>query len=143
MIGPLGVVGTVLVGVPTTGSAVVIAIAVSACGVVAVPSAINCGVAGVPPFATVVCATEVCFANSSIIAIGFSTDGNGETNSSGGIKVGVAAGAEDNDCVQAEIITIDITKIKMIGKPRFLLLIDSPLSFLSFNIQNAMLAHEL
>jgi hypothetical protein len=104
-----------------------------------VPTTTGCGVPGVPPFATVVCATEVCFANSSIIAIGFSTEGNGETNNSGGIKVGVAAGAEDNDCVQAEIIIVDITRIKIIRKPRCLLLMASPLSIYS----NAMVAHEL
>jgi hypothetical protein len=105
----------------------------------AVPTIIACGVLGVPPLATVVCATEVCFANSSIIAMGFSTEGNGETNNSGGSKVGVATGAEDNDCVQAEIITVDITRIKIAGKPRCLLFIDSPLLIYS----DAMVAHEL
>jgi hypothetical protein len=93
----------------------------------------------VPPLATAVCATEVCFANSSIIAIGFSTEAIGETNNSGGSKVGVATGAEDNDCVQAEIIIVDTTRIKITSKPRCLLFIDSPLSMYS----NSMVAHEL
>jgi hypothetical protein len=92
-----------------------------------VPATTGCGVVGVPPFATVVCATEVCFANSSIIAMGFSTEGNGETNNSGGSKVGVASGAEDNDCVQAEIITLDTTRMKITSKPRCFVLIASPL----------------
>jgi hypothetical protein len=107
--------------------------------VITVPTAAGCGVAGVPPLATVVCATEVCFANSWIISIGFSTEGNGETNNSGGSGVDVASGAEDNDCVQAETITVDITTMKTTSKPRCLLLIDSPLSIYS----NAMVAHEL
>ena len=142
VVGPLGVetatgvVGTALVGVLGTATATV---GVPAWGVMTVPTAAGCGVAGVPPFATVVCATEVCFANSSIIAIGFSTEGNGETNNSGGSIVAVAAGAEDNDCVQAEIITVDVTRMKIASKPRCLLLIDSPLSKYS----NSMVAHEL
>jgi hypothetical protein len=128
-----GVAGTALVGV--LGAAT----GVPAWGVIIVPTATGCGVAGVPPFATVVCATEVCLANSSINAIGFSTEGSGETNNSGGSTVGVAAGALDNDCVQAEIITVDITTMKTTSKPRCLLLIDSPLSIYS----KAMVAHEL
>jgi hypothetical protein len=87
------------------------------------------GVPGVSPPATEVCAAAVCFANSSIIAIGFSTDGNGETNNPSGITVGVASGAEDRDCVQAEINIVDTTKIEIASKLRLLLLIDSPLSY--------------
>jgi hypothetical protein len=135
VVGPLGVeitaagvVGTALVGV--LGTATVGATTVPAWGVMTVPTATGCGVAGVPPFATVVCATEVCFANSSIIAIGFSTEGNGETNNWGGSKVGVATGTLDNDCVQAEIITLDIIRMKITSIPRCLLLIDSPLSYI-------------
>jgi hypothetical protein len=131
-----GVVGTALVGVLGTATATV---GVPAWGVMTVPTAAGCGVAGVPPFATVVCATEVCFANSSIIAIGFSTEGNGETNNSGGSMVAVAIGAVDAARVQAETITVDITRMKTTSKPRCLLLIDSPLSIYS----KAMVAHEL
>jgi hypothetical protein len=77
-------------------------------------------VTGVPPFATVVCAAAVCFANSSIIAIGFSTDGKGETNNPVEITVGVPAGALDNDCVQAEINTVEIAKMKTTTRTRCL-----------------------
>lgn len=132
VVGPLGtttgVVATALVGVlgvPTVGVAVGVP---PACGVITVPVVIACGVTGVPPFAIVVCAAAVCFANSSIIAIGFSAEGSGEMNSPAGIDVGVATGAADNDCVQAAINTVDITKVKIISKPRLLFLIDSPLS---------------
>ena len=92
-----------------------------------------------PPFAIVVCAAAVCFANSSIIAIGFSAEGSGEINSPAGSGVDVTAGADDNDCVQAEIIMVVVTRIKMICMPRFLFLIDSPLS----NYSKSMVAHEL
>ena len=127
MVGPLGstaaVVATALVGVlgvPGVGVDVVM---------LTVPVVvIACGVTGVPPFATVVCAAAVCFANSSICAIGFAAEGKGETNRPVGIKVGVATGAEDNDCVQAETNIVDITKMKIISKPRLFFLIDSPLS---------------
>ena len=98
-----------------------------------------CGVTGVPPFATVVCATEVCFANSSIIAIGFSTEAIGETNKLSGSKVGVAAGGVDNEYVQAEIIIVAVIRMMIASRPRCLLLIYSPLSKYS----NAMVAHEL
>jgi hypothetical protein len=84
------------------------------------------GVPGTPPAASV-WAAAVSLANCSIIAIGFSTDGNGETKSPVGSRVGVATGAEDNDCVQAEINMVDITRMKTASKPRCLLLIDSPL----------------
>jgi hypothetical protein len=92
-------------------------------GVPVVDGVVSPGVRGVPvtpPPATEVstAAVEVPFANSSIIAIGFSADGNGETNRFGGIKVGVTAGACEYDCVQAEII---ITQIKMITASLFLL----------------------
>jgi hypothetical protein len=129
-----GVVGTALVGV--LGAATV---GVPTWAVINVPTAAGCGVTGVPPFATVVCATEVCFANSSIIAIGFSTEAIGETNNSGGSKVGVAAGGVDNGLSQAEISTASVTNMKTTSEPRFLLLIDSPLSIYS----KAMVAHEL
>ena len=131
--GPLGVTGTAvprtaLVGVLGAATVGVDGITVPAWGVMTVPT--GCGVAsGVPPFATVVCATEVCFANSWIISIGFDPVAIGETNKSGG-KVGVAAGGVDIDLVQAEIITLDITIMKIASKPRCLLLIDSPLSTL-------------
>jgi hypothetical protein len=41
--------------------------------------------------------------------------------------------------VQAEIITVDIIRMKITSKPRCLLFIDSPLSIYS----KAMVAHEL
>jgi len=107
---------TALVGVLGAATVGAMTVVVPAWGVMTVPT--GCGVAGVPPFATVVCATEVCFANSSIISIGFPPVAIGETNKSGGSKVGVAAGAEDKDCVQAEIITLDITIMKITSKPR-------------------------
>ena len=91
------------------------------------------GVPGVvvPP-AMEVCAAAVCFANSSIIAIGFSTEGKGETNSPVGIMVAVTAGACDNDCVQAEIKDVVMINVKIISKPRCLFLIFSPLSKFNF-----------
>ena len=117
-VAPLGVKATAVVatafvgvpGVPTVGTVVVPAALV----------VIVAGVAGVPPFATVVWAAAVCFANSSIIAIGFSTEGKGETNNPVGITVGVAAGAEDNDCVQAEINKVEIAKMKITTRTRCL-----------------------
>jgi len=133
----VGVLGAPSVGATTVPAAGVMT--VPAAGVMTVHTTIACGVLGVPPLATTVCATEVCLANSSIIAIGFSTEAIGETNKLSGSKVGVAAGAADNDCVQAEIIKVDIIRIKTASKPRCLLLIDSPLSIYS----NAMVAHEL
>ena len=86
------------------------------------------GVDGVPPPAVAVCAAAVCLANSSIIAIGFSTDATGETNSPVGNKVGVATGAADKDCVQAEINNVEIMKIEIASTLRRVLLIDSPQS---------------
>ncbi len=128
-----GVVGTALVGVPGTGVETPGVEVTPACGVMTVPTVvIACGVPAVPP-ATDVCAAAVCFANSSIIAIGFSTDGKGETNSPVGSKVGVATGAADSDCVQAEINIVDTIKMKTTSKPRCLLLIVSPLSIYSTN----------
>jgi hypothetical protein len=78
------------------------------------------GVTGVPPLAAAVspAAVAVPLAKSSIIFIGLSADGNGATNKSGGIKVGVAAGDWEYDCVQAEII---ITPVKIIIASLFLL----------------------
>jgi hypothetical protein len=124
-----------LVGVLMT-TAVDVAVAITPlCGVKTVPVVAACGVpdvatapgvAGVPPLATVVWAAAVCLANSSIIAIGFSTEAIGETNKPSGIKVGVAAGAEDKDCVQADINIVDTTKMKTTSIPRCFLLIDSP-----------------
>jgi hypothetical protein len=105
-------------------SGVVAVPVIAAIGVVAVTT--TPGVAGVPPFATVVWAAAVCLANSSIIAIGFSTEGNGETNSPSGINVGVAAGAEDRDCVHADNNTVVITKINTTVMAFCFLLIDSP-----------------
>ena len=124
MVGPLGVATTAVVATAFVG-----VLGVSDVGMaVASPVVMACGVTGVPPFATVVCAAEVCFANSSIMAIGFSTEGNGETNNPVGINVGVAAGAFDSDCVHAEINMVEITNMEMISKTRCLLLIYSPLS---------------
>ena len=59
-------------------------------------------------------------------SIGFAADGNGETNNPVEITVAVTSGAEDNDCVQADINMVDITKIIITSRPRFLLLIVSP-----------------
>lgn len=129
--GPLGVVraGTAVVAtafVGVLGTTPGVGVDVAAPVVV-----IGCGVTGVPPFAIVVCAAAVCLANSSICAIGFSADGNGETNNPVGIKVAVATGAEDSDCSQAEINIVVITKMKIISRPRLFFLMDSPLSMYS------------
>ena len=89
------------------------------------------GVPGVPVIATppaaTVCAAEVCFANSSIIAIGFSTEGKGDTNNPVAIKVGVAAGTVDKGCTQAEIKVALTIRVTAASDTRFLLLMDSPL----------------
>jgi hypothetical protein len=144
VVGPLGVIITGVVAMALVGVLGVPVIGVDVmpnCGVfveppgtevTGVPPGVRtCGVTGVPPFAIVVCAAAVCLANSSIIAIGFSADGSGETNSPGGIGVGVASGADDNDCVQAAITTVDISRLEMISKPRLLFLIESPRSLYS------------
>jgi hypothetical protein len=73
------------------------------------------------------------------MAIGFSTDGNGETNNPSGSTVGVATGAEDKDCVQAEINIVDTMKIEIASKLRLFLLMDSPLSY----NQLGMVAHDV
>src|SRR3990172_1481844 len=122
------VVGTevALVGVPIIGVT-----ESPACAVINVPVIPACRVDGVnvmPPPAATVCAAAVCLANSSIIAIGFSTEGKGETNNPVGIRVGVAAGACDNDCVQALTKTVMPINVIIAGRPRFLILICSPLS---------------
>jgi hypothetical protein len=61
------------------------------------------------------------------MAIGFSTDGNGETKRPVGSKVGVAAGAEERDCVQAEISMVNAIRTNTTSMLCCLLLIDSPL----------------
>jgi hypothetical protein len=61
------------------------------------------------------------------MAIGFSTEGKGETNNPVAIKVGVATGACDKDCVQAEIRVVLMIKVITASDARFLLLMDSPL----------------
>ena len=99
--------------------------------VAGVPVTVVFGVPGVPvtatPPAAMVCAAAVCFANSSIIAIGFSTEGKGDTNNPVAIKVGVATGACDKDCVQAEIKVVLKMRVTTASDTRFLLLMDSPL----------------
>ena len=88
-VGPLGVAATGVVAVAATelvgvlGATVAGTVVVPAWGVMAALVVTACGATGVPPFATVVWAAAVCFANSSIIAIGFSPVGNGETNNPG------------------------------------------------------------
>lgn len=125
------VVATAFVGVlgtPTVGVA-----ELPSCGVIMVPAGVRtCGVVTtVPPFATIVCAAAVCLANSAIWSIGFAAEGSGETNNSGGSKVGVAAGIDESDCVQAEINRADTTRLKIANIPRRLLLIVSPRSIYS------------
>ena len=91
--------------------------------VVLVPLIGASGVPGVPvittPPAATVCAAAVCFANSSIIAIGFSTEGKGDTNNPVAIKVGVGP-AWDKDCVQAEIKVVVMTRVTTASDARFL-----------------------
>jgi hypothetical protein len=103
-------------------------------GVVSVPVAVGppaIGVPGVPvtttPPAAMVCAAAVCFANSSIMAIGFSTEGKGDTNNPVAIRVGVTAGAVDKDCSQAVIKVLLMINTTTASETRFLLLMDSPL----------------
>ncbi len=135
-----GVVETAFafVGVPAVTVGVIDPLAWS---VVTVPVVATCvpGVPVPPPPAAAVCAAAVCLANSSIIAIGFSTEGKGETNNPVGIKVGVAAGACERDCVQAVTRIVDRINIKIACKLCCLFLMVSPLSTSS----EAMVAHDL
>jgi len=101
------------------------------CGVVIVPVVMAWGVPGVPvpPPAAAVCAAAVCLANSSIIAIGFSTEGKGETkNKFVGITVGVEADGVDKDTSQAVIRVEMVINIMTALKPRCLFIMVSPLS---------------
>jgi hypothetical protein len=103
-------------GVPEVGVAVP-----PVCGVSTVPVTAVLGVdgvPGVPPVTKAVCAAAVCLANSSIIAIGFSTEGKGETNRPVGINVGVAAGGVESGISQAESNIAPINVSATISKPR-------------------------
>lgn len=88
------------------------------CGVRTVPVVSVLGAPGVPPETAAVCAAAVCLANSSIISIGFSTEGNGETNRPVGITVGVAAGGVESGISQAESKIAPINISATINKPR-------------------------
>jgi hypothetical protein len=113
------VVAAVFVGVEGAG---VVGVEVTpVCGVSTVPvTAVEAlaGVPGVPPIAWAVCAAAVCRANSSIISIGFSTEGNGETNTLLGIRVGVAAGGCDSENWQLETNTAPINRVATRMRPR-------------------------
>jgi len=52
--------------------------------------------------------------------MGFSTDGTGETNNPVGITVGVFAGADDKDCVQADKVKAPSAKTTTANNPYFL-----------------------
>jgi hypothetical protein len=106
----VGVEGGVLVDV-TLGCGVIIVPVTAVAGVEGVP--------GVPPEAITVCAAAVSLANCSIISIGFSTEGNGDTNRPVGIMVGVAAGGCDNENVQLDIKTAPISRIATAKRPRW------------------------
>jgi hypothetical protein len=100
-------------GVPEVGVAVP-----PVCGVSTVPVVTVLGVPRVPLETAAVCAAAVCLANSSIISIGFSTEGKGETNRPVGINVGVAAGGCESDISQAESNVAPINISATINKPR-------------------------
>jgi hypothetical protein len=111
-----------LVGVE--GAAVVAVVVTPVCGVSTVPVTAVAGVegvdseAGVPPEAIAVCASAVCLANSSIISIGFSTEGNGETNKPVGSGVAVVDGASDRENVQLETSTAMTNTVATTKRPR-------------------------
>jgi hypothetical protein len=128
VVGPPGVkLGTATVTVvppelvAVEGDGVVAVTVTPVCGVMTVPvTAVDAvdGVPGVPPRARAVCAAAVCLANSSIICIGFSTDGKGETNNPVGTEVVVAAGASDRENVQLEINIALINRVATTMRPR-------------------------
>jgi hypothetical protein len=98
-----GVVATALVGVPGVNAREAVAEAIPVTSVPIVPTA---GMSGVPLSAATV---WLAWANCSIIFIGFSTEGSGETNNPVGIKVGVVRGACERDTSQDEISSAPIS----------------------------------